>query len=153
VHVRARFRRPKESRATGVTKTRIIGGRARKTLRQNWQEGRKGPDYRKKHLCDRDNVRAVRMACVGMSFIVDSAACARSRGAAEPCLKFGNAIREDRAVLYRGRPNHWTRYCTTASHGMRSRMPVHLQIFSNKQTGRRHSSVTEHAPRKDETEV
>jgi hypothetical protein len=36
--------------------------------------------------------------------IVGSTACARARGAAEPCLKFGNAIRKDRAVLHRERP-------------------------------------------------
>jgi hypothetical protein len=42
VHVRRRFRRTTEkSRTTRVTKTRITGGRARKTLRQNRQEGKK----------------------------------------------------------------------------------------------------------------
>jgi hypothetical protein len=95
------------------------------------------------------------MSCARMTrvVIVGSTACAPARGTAEPCLKFGNAIRRDRAVLHRERPNHWTRHCATASYGMRSGMPVHLSIFTNKQIGCRHSSVTEHAPRKDETEV
>jgi hypothetical protein len=68
--------------------------------------------------------------------------------------EFGNAIREDRVVLHRERPKEIGRGIVQLPPfvGMRSRMPVRLQIFSNKK-GRRHSSVTEHAPRKDETEV
>ena len=36
--------------------------------------------------------------------VVSSTAHARARGMAEPCLKFGNAIHEDRVVLHRERP-------------------------------------------------
>ena len=107
MYVRTRFRRTDEkSRTTRVTKTRITGGRARKTPPPHRQEGRKGPDYQKKDHSNRDNVRAARMRCARTAcvLIVGSSACARARGAAEPCLKFGNAIRKDRAVLHRERP-------------------------------------------------
>ena len=72
---------------------------------------------------------------------------------AEPCLKFGNAIREDRVVLHRERPKEIGRGIVQLPPliGMRSRMPVHLSIFIKQNC--RHSSVAEHAPRKDETEV
>jgi hypothetical protein len=101
VHVRHRLRRTDEkSRTTRVTQTRITGGRARNTLRQARQEGRKGPDYRKNHHSDRDNVRAARMRCARMTrvVIVGSTACAHARGAAEPRLKFG--MRSARIELF-----------------------------------------------------
>jgi hypothetical protein len=41
------------------------------------------------------------MTCVVIS---GSTARARARGAAEPWLKLGNAIRKDRVVLHRERP-------------------------------------------------
>jgi hypothetical protein len=36
--------------------------------------------------------------------VIRAAAGACARGMAEPCLKFANAIRKDRAVLHRERP-------------------------------------------------
>ena len=39
-----------------------------------------------------------------MTSVVSLTAHAHARGMAEPCLKFGNAIREDRVVLHRERP-------------------------------------------------
>jgi hypothetical protein len=74
------------------------------------------------------------------------------RGGAMP--EVWNAIRKDRAVLHRERPKIIGRGIVQLPPlGCEAECPVHLQIFSNKQMERRHSSMTERAPRKVETEV
>jgi hypothetical protein len=93
------------------------------------------------------------MACAHMIRIVRLIAGARAREAAELCPKFGNAIREDRAVLHRERPNELDAAlcnCLPFSGCEAERSSIY-QFLSTKE--RRHSSVTECIARNDETEV
>jgi hypothetical protein len=100
----ARFRpTAKNARTVRVRKTGITGGRAENPP-PNRQEGKNGPDYRKKSHCHRKSICAARMKCARNTLVIGSTACACARGAAQLCPKFGNAIRKDRAVLHRERP-------------------------------------------------
>jgi hypothetical protein len=155
VHVRDRFRRTDEkSRTTRVTKTRITGGRARKPLRQQWQEGRKGPDHRKKDHCNRDSACAARMKCVRMTRVVgfDSIACARARRTAELCLKFGmRSARIELFYIVNVQKQLDAALCNCLPRDAKRNARPFANFYQK--SGCRHSSVTEHASRKDETEV
>ena len=85
--------------------------------------------------------------------VIRSTADARARGTAELCLKFGNAIREDRVVLHRERPKKIGRGIVQLPPFVWDAKQNARPFVNFDQQYRRHSSVTEHAPRKDETEV
>ena len=86
--------------------------------------------------------------------IAGSAACARARGAAEPWLKFGNAIRKDRAVLHRERPKIIGRgIVQLPPSGGEAECPSICKFSATNKSDARHSSVTEHTFRVVETKV
>jgi hypothetical protein len=124
--VRARFESTDErTRTVRVTKTGIAGA-GPKIPPPNRQEGRNGPDYRKKDNRYRENVRAVRILRT-VRIVTAAAARPHARLVAIDCVDF--EMRSARIELYdivnvqkmigRG-------FVRLPPFGMRSRTPVHL---------------------------
>ena len=87
-----------------------------------------------------------------MVCVAGSTACASARGMAELCLKLEmRSVRIELFDIVNVQMN-WTRHCATASPSWDAKQ--NARPFVNFHAiACRHSSVTEHAPRKDETEV
>jgi hypothetical protein len=86
------------------------------------------------------------MRCVRTARVVGSTACARARVAAELCLKFGHAIRKDRAVLHRERPKIIGRgIVQLPPTGCEAECPSICKFSATTNPDAGISSVTEHA--------